>query len=203
MPPEPEQGHSKTEAQLKEAISFTQSIVDTVREPLLVLDWDLRVTAASRAFYQTFRVSPDETLSHFIYDLGNGQWNIPALRTLLEEVLPQHKAFDDFEVVHNFPGIGKKAMLLNARKLWREANNTEHILLAIEDETERKRIFDELVRSNEGFSASPTSRPMTFVRRSTAEYSCKFFRDVSRERSKGATRIRLTSRWQISRGSVS
>ena len=74
--------------ELRDAISYTQSIIDTVREPLLVLDGTLRVTTASRAFYQAFRVSPEQTIGQFVYDLGNGEWNIPALRTLLEEVLP-------------------------------------------------------------------------------------------------------------------
>ncbi len=147
--PEQNHKHAEREAELRDAISFTRSIVDAVREPLLVLDANLCVTTASHAFYQAFRVSPDQTIGRFIYDLGDGQWNIPALRTLLEEVLPQHKTFNDFEVVHDFPGIGKKVMLLNARKLWREANNTEHFLLAIEDITEGKRISEELLRSNE------------------------------------------------------
>lgn len=145
----PDYSTGKTKVELDAIIAYTQSIVDTVREPMLVLDAQLRVTTASRAFYQTFGVSPDETVGRHVYDLGNGQWNIPALRTLLEEVLPQHKAFDDFEVTHNFPDLGKKIMLLNARQLWRETNNTEHVLLAIEDVTERKRVSDELVRSNE------------------------------------------------------
>lgn len=133
----------------KDALSYTESIVNTVREPLLVLDSTLHVTTASRAFYQTFGAVPEETLGRFVYDLGNGQWDIPALRTLLEEVLPKEKAFEDFEVTHTFPSLGERVMLLNGRKLWRESNNTEHILLAIEDVTERKRIADELVRSNE------------------------------------------------------
>ena len=134
---------------LRDALSYTQAIIDTVREPLLVLDRELRVTTASRAFYRTFGVSPEATVQQFIYDVGNGQWNIPSLRILLEEVLPQHKAFQDFEVAHTFPAIGRRVMLLNARKLVRASNNTEHILLAIEGITERKRISDELVRSNE------------------------------------------------------
>ena len=134
---------------MKEALSFTESIINTVREPLLILDNTLRITIASRAFYQTFGVGPEETLDRYLYELGNGQWNIPALRTLLEQVLPQQKAFEDFEVTHDFPSLGRRVMLLNGRKIWREANHTEHILLAIEDVTERKRIADELVQSNE------------------------------------------------------
>jgi PAS domain S-box-containing protein len=133
----------------RDTVAYLRSIVDTVREPLLILDESLRVMTASHAFYATFGVSPAETIDRYIYDLGDRQWDIPALRTLLEEVLPQRKAFADFEVTHDFPGIGPKIMLLNARKLWREGNNTEHVLLAIEDVTEQKRISDELVRSNE------------------------------------------------------
>jgi two-component system CheB/CheR fusion protein len=147
-----ERSDSKTheiENGLRDALSYTQAIVDTVREPLLVLDRELRVTTASRAFYQTFGVSPKATVQQFIYEVGNGQWNIPRLRILLEEVLPQHQEFQDFEVAHTFPAIGRRVMLLNARKLVRVSDNTEHILLAIEDITERKRISDELVRSNE------------------------------------------------------
>jgi PAS domain S-box-containing protein len=134
---------------LSDALSYTRAIVDTVREPLVVLDGQLRVTTASRAFYRSFGVSPQETLEQYIYDLGNGQWNIPSLRALLEETLTQDKSFQDFEVVHTFSKIGRKVMLVNARKLFYDSNNTEHILVAIEDITERKRISDELVRSNE------------------------------------------------------
>jgi chemotaxis family two-component system sensor kinase Cph1 len=114
-----------------------------------VLDGNLRVATASGAFYQTFGVSPEGTLHRFIYDLGDGEWNVPTLRVLLEEVLTQHKTFQDFEIVHTFSKIGRKVMLLNARKLLHDSSNSEHILLAIEDVTERKRISDELVRSNE------------------------------------------------------
>lgn len=112
------------------------SIVDTVREPLLVLSADLRVRKANRSFYRTFKVTPEETVGKLIYDLGNQQWDIPWLRKLLEEVLAQDTAFDDFEVDHVFPAIGRKLMLLNARRICRQDNQTEFILLAIEDTTE-------------------------------------------------------------------
>lgn len=138
-----------TEAGLRDALSYAASIVDTVREPMLVLDGNLCVVTASRAFYQTFGVLPEVTEGQFIYDLGNGQWNIPALRTALEEVLPKEQSFQDFKVVHDFPALGRRVMLLNARKLWREDNNSVLVLLAIEDVTERKRLEDELLRSNE------------------------------------------------------
>ena len=125
-------------------LSFTaDDIVDTVREPMLVLSADLRVRRANRSFYRTFRVRPEDTEGRLVYDLGNHQWDIPALRRLLEEVLPQNTSFDDFEVAHDFESIGRKVMLLNARRVYREGNRTESILLAIEDITERRRVEDE------------------------------------------------------------
>ena len=118
-------------------------IVDTVREPLLVLDVDLRVRQANRSFYRTFRVAQEDTEGRLVYELGNHQWDISALRRLLEDVLPQNTAFDDFEVAHNFESIGPKVMLLNARRVYRESNHTGSILLAIEDITERRRLEGE------------------------------------------------------------
>jgi len=118
--------------------NFAQNIVDTVREPLLILDAELRVRSANRAFYQAFHVSPQETEDRLIYELGNGQWDIPALRTLLEDIVPQSSVFNDFELEHDFPTIGWKVMLLNARKL-RPGDHTEFLVLAMEDVTERRR----------------------------------------------------------------
>lgn len=138
----------EVEAALRETLLYLENIIDTVREPMLVLDRALRVRTASRAFYETFRVSKEETERQLIHTLGDGQWDIPALRTLLGEVLRTEKSFRDFEVVHDFPTLGRRVMLLNARKLWRAGNHSELILLAIEDVTERKRLEDELVRSN-------------------------------------------------------
>src|ERR1051325_11898681 len=94
--------------------NFAQNIVDTVREPLLMLDTTLRVQSANRAFYQTFHVSPEETENHLIYELGNGQWDIPHLRTLLEDIVPKSSVFNDFELEHTFPVIGGRVMRLNA-----------------------------------------------------------------------------------------
>jgi two-component system, cell cycle sensor histidine kinase and response regulator CckA len=128
---------------LKDALAYTHGVVDTVREPLLVLGGDLRVKTANRSFYQTFRVSVQETENRLIYHLGDGQWNIPRLRTLLEEILPRDTSFDGFEVEHEFGALGRKVMLLNARRFYREGNHTELILLAIEDVTERKRAENE------------------------------------------------------------
>jgi len=94
---------------------YAQNIVDTVREPLLILDATLRVRSANRAFYHTFHVSSKETEGRLIYELGNGQWDIPDLRTLLEEIVPKSTIFEDFELEHTFPVIGRRVMLLNAR----------------------------------------------------------------------------------------
>ncbi|MDO8662477.1 MAG: PAS domain-containing sensor histidine kinase [Candidatus Omnitrophota bacterium] len=130
----------KTEQVTQDARNYAESIIDTVREPLLVLDADLMVISASRSFYQVFKVKPEDTEKQYIYDLGNRQWDIPKLRELLEKILPKVTSFDNFEVEHNFLDIGKRIMLLNARKIFRETNHTHSILLAIEDITERKGI---------------------------------------------------------------
>jgi two-component system CheB/CheR fusion protein len=103
-----------------------------------VLDADLKVVSANRNFYQIFKTKPEETEGQVVYDIGNRQWNIPKLRELLEEILPKNTSFDNFEVEHDFPHIGKRIMILNARRICGEANKTEMILLAIEDITERK-----------------------------------------------------------------
>ena len=123
---------------LKAVENYAQNIVDTVREPLLILDAALRVRSANRAFYQTFHVAPEETEDRLIYELGNGQWDIPALRTLLDELIPTSSVFDDYELEHDFPVIGRRVMLLNARQL-RAGIDTELLVLAMEDETERRR----------------------------------------------------------------
>src|SRR6478752_5947742 len=125
---------------------YAQNIVDTVREPLLILDTTLRVRSANRAFYQTFHVSPDETEDRLIYELGNGQWDIPALRTLLEDVVPKSSVFNDFELEHTFPVIGRRAMLLNARKL-QAGHHGELVVLAMEDVTARKQAEEALIKA--------------------------------------------------------
>ena len=135
---------SHADERLNEALEYAESIIATVREPLLVLDKNLRVDRANRAFYEVFQATPEETLGFKLYDLGSGQWNIPKLQMLLEDILPHNSSFHDFEVVHHFPSIGKKAMLLNAQRFYRPTNNTSMILLAIEDTTERRRLEDAL-----------------------------------------------------------
>jgi PAS domain S-box-containing protein len=122
----------------QEARIYSESIIDTVREPFVVLDKDLKVLSANRSFYSTFKVTPDETVGNLIYDIGDRQWDIPSLRTLLEEILPKNTQFINYEVSHEFQTIGQKIMLLNARQIYQEVIGTPIILLAIEDITERK-----------------------------------------------------------------
>jgi len=134
----------RAERAIQEARKYAEGIVETVREPLMVLDADLRVISVNRSFYQTFKVAPAETMGQLIYDLGNRQWDIPRLRELLEDILPKNTTFDDFGVEHEFTTIGRKTMLLNARRIYQEANKTQMILLAIEDITERKQAEEKL-----------------------------------------------------------
>jgi two-component system, chemotaxis family, CheB/CheR fusion protein len=136
---------------MKRAQQYTESIVKTVREPVLVLDKDLRVKTVSRAFCETFGVTPEQTENRLLYDLGNRQWDIPGLRHLLEEVLPRDNQVTDFEVHHRFEGIGTRTMRLNARRLIQAADQPPLILLAVEDVSERVRLGQEL-RTSEEFS---------------------------------------------------
>jgi len=137
-----------------ESLEFLESIIDTVREPLIALDQDLRVVKVSRSFYDFFKVKPEETVGKLIYDLGNEQWNIPKLRELLETILPQKATFDDYEVEHKFDTIGRRTMLLNARQIQRAAGKERIILLAIEDVTERKAIEAGLEKTRKELEAA-------------------------------------------------
>jgi two-component system, chemotaxis family, CheB/CheR fusion protein len=124
---------------LSMARNFAQNIVDTVREPLLVLDNNLKVMSANQVFYKTFHTLRTETENHPIYDLGNGQWDIPKLRELLEDIIPKNASFQGFKVEHNFPQIGPKTMLLNARRIPAAGENPSMILVAIEDVTKAQK----------------------------------------------------------------
>jgi signal transduction histidine kinase len=119
---------------------LARRIIATVREPLIVLDGDLRIISANDSFYRTFKVLPLETEGRPIFEIGNHQWDIPRLRILLEDILPANQHFDDFEVEHDFPEIGCHTMLLNARRLVRQDGAKDLILLAIEDVTEPNRL---------------------------------------------------------------
>jgi PAS domain S-box-containing protein len=130
---------------------YFMDIVATVREPLLVLDGNLRVLAANRSFYKTFKVKQKDTLGNLIYDLGNRQWDIPGLRLLLESILPGKAVFNDYEVEHDFPFIGKRSLLLNARRIPAPPKESRWILLAFEDITERARLERTLQASEQRF----------------------------------------------------
>ncbi len=136
---------------------YADSIVQTVREPLLVLDADFRVKMASRSFYKLFKVEPAQTIGQLLYELGSGQWHIPALRLLLEEILPREGVFDDFPVEDDFPSIGSRKMLLNGRRLHSENNNSLLILLAFEDVTERRRLEAETARQRQWLQIAMSS----------------------------------------------
>jgi len=118
-------------------LQMLEAIVTTVREPLLVLDTDLRVILANASFYTAFKVKPDNTVGQLIYDLGNGQWNIPALRKLLDDILPKNTLFNDYEMTHKFEEIGRRTMKLNARRMAGDADRSDLILLALEDITDK------------------------------------------------------------------
>ncbi|MER8703903.1 histidine kinase dimerization/phosphoacceptor domain -containing protein [Mesorhizobium sp. M1273] len=125
-------------ANIEDAQTLSQAIVNTIAEPFLVLDEKFHVLAASRSFYQTFKVDPEETHGALLYALGDGQWDIPALRLLLETIIPEKTAMDGFEVEYDFPNIGKRTMLLNARKVLYDHNSAVTILLAFNDITARR-----------------------------------------------------------------
>jgi len=132
--------------------ALAQAIVDAVREPLLVLDGDLRVLAVSRSYYLTFQVDRQDVLGRPLYALGDGQWHIPALRILLEKIIPERADMDAFEVEHEFPTIGRRIMLLNARAVFYADHARTTLLLAFEDVTERRaieRAKEELLRQTE------------------------------------------------------
>jgi nitrogen-specific signal transduction histidine kinase len=149
-----ENGDSKGYADVlwEESWTYIKTVVDTVREPFLVLDKGLCVMAANASFYQTFQVEQKETEGKLVYKLGNGQWNIPSLKKLLENILPKNSFFKGFEVKHNFPLIGRKVMILNARQIYHDRADGKRfpqiILLAMEDVTEMMEIAEKRANYN-------------------------------------------------------
>ena len=137
-------------------LTTAESIINTIREPLIVLDQDLRVVTVSRSFYEVFKVKSEETVGQLIYDLGNKQWDIPKLRELLETILPQKATFDNYEVEHTFATIGRRIMLLNARQIQKVLGKQRVILLAIEDITERKETEKVMGKAHEELEALAT-----------------------------------------------
>jgi len=158
-----------------EAREYAQSIINTVREPLITLDQDLRVVSASRSFYEVFKVNPEQTVGQLIYDLGNKQWDIPRLRELLETILPQKTSFDNYEVEHDFTTIGLRIMLLNARQIERAQGKERIILLAIEDITERREIETGLVKAHDEM------KTLTVELKRTAQVKSEFLANMSHE----------------------
>lgn len=120
--------------------AYAEAIVETVREPLVILDENLRIKTANKAFFDLFRVTKEETYDKLIFKLGNGQWDMPSLKKLLIKILPKNSVFNDYEVHHKFEDIGERTMLLNARRIILEGHKTELILLAIEDVTDEKKV---------------------------------------------------------------
>jgi two-component system CheB/CheR fusion protein len=158
-----------------ESREYAESIINTVREPLIAMDQDLRVVSVSRSFYEVFRVKPEETVGQLIYDLGNKQWDIPKLRELLETILPQKTTFDNYEVEHDFAGIGRRIMLLNARQIHRVLGKKRIILLAIEDITERREIETGLEKAHEELKA------LAAELKRTARVKSEFLANMSHE----------------------
>jgi two-component system CheB/CheR fusion protein len=134
---------------VQESRDYAEAIVETVREPLVILDKNLKIKTANRAFYQTFQASPGETEDRLIYEVGNRQWDIPDFKKLLEDLLPQNASFQDFEMEHEFPTIGRKIMRLNARRIFQGDKGLQMILLAIEDVTAPKQLEEELRKSHD------------------------------------------------------
>ena len=122
------------------ALALSRAIIDTVRDPLLVLDEHLRIVAASRAFLQTFHLVDEDVRGHLIYEIDDGQWNIPELRTLLETIAKDHATVEGYEVDREFPRVGRRIMLLNARKVFYEVGTHTTTLLAFEDVTHRRAV---------------------------------------------------------------
>ena len=126
---------------LEKSWTYIKTVIDVMREPILILDKNFRVMAANESFYRMFQVESKDTENKVVYELGNGQWNIPALRKLLEDILPKNTFFKGFEVIHEFPFIGKKVIILNARQIHFTEDDVSKlfpsiILLAMEDMTE-------------------------------------------------------------------
>lgn len=128
-----------------EARLYAQNIVETVKQPLIIIDGKLRVISANKSFYQKFRVNPEKTEGQFIYDLGNGQWDIPELRRLLKEIITKKDTLENYEIEHKFETIGRKIMLLNARRIPPTPARARIILLSIEDITEHKKTEKETI----------------------------------------------------------
>jgi two-component system cell cycle sensor histidine kinase PleC len=144
----------------EKSLTYIKTVVDVVHEPVLILDEHLTVLAANESFCKTFHVKTKDTQGKIVYELGNGQWNIPSLRKLLEDVLPKSTFFKGFQVAHDFPFIGRKVMILNAREIhFKEEKIFQPIiLLAMEDVTEMMVVAETLASHAKEIEAKLTAR---------------------------------------------
>lgn len=145
----------------KMALHYMETLVDVAHEAFLIIDSGFRVLSANQIFYETFMVEPAQTVNQILYDLGNGQWNIPELKDLLENVLPQKKVVRDFQVTHVFETIGEKTMLLNARQI----DTVQLIILAIEDITVRVDIAKKLAENAQNLTVKVGERTQELDKR--------------------------------------
>ena len=147
------EAQQRAQAEAEDALEYVQDIIGTLREPFLIMDESLRILDANESFYERFQVTREETVGRMIYELGNGQWNIPQLREALDLVMTQSQHLTNFEVTHDFPTIGQRVMLLNARRIRRDhlPEPRDRILLAIEDVTERRQAEERMAASEQRY----------------------------------------------------
>ena len=145
---------SELDESKKLALHYMQTLVDVARESFLILDSDLRVISANPVFYSDFQVSPEQTENILLYELGNGQWNIPELKDLLEEILPDKKVVKNYQVTHVFESIGKKTIVLNARQI----DTVQLIVLAMEDITKKSNLEQKLTEYTSGLEVQIAQR---------------------------------------------
>ena len=152
---------SELQESQKLALHYMKTLVDVARESFLILDSDLKVISGNEIFYHNFRVEPSQTEKVFFYELGNGQWNIPELKKLLEEILPDKKVVKNYEVTHVFETIGKKTILLNARQI----DTVQLIILAMEDITDKKNLEKKLAEYTKGLEVKVAERTKELAER--------------------------------------
>jgi len=158
----------RTEQAISEARAYAETVIQTVRDPLVVLSADLRVHSANEAFYNTFKVSAAETEGRLIFELGNGQWNIPKLRELVEDVILRSNFFNDFEIEHGFGQIGHRTFFVNARLLQGAESRAKMILLGIQDITERKQAEAAVIQAQQELQQHAQSLEKTVAERTAA-----------------------------------
>jgi PAS domain S-box-containing protein len=187
-------GRKQLETEIQDAREYAESIVETVRRPLVVLNYDLKILSANKSFYYTFKVTPEETIGNLIFDLGNRQWDIPELRLLLEEILHQNTVSNGYNVEHEFFNINRKTIIFNARRIFRKKSGSYIILLAMEDITERKQLGEELQKAHDKLESILTERTMELTRANVqkqkiAESNLRL-KEVSRTKSAMLLRVR-------------